>query len=51
VTFEAVRRVELSGTIPAAEITRLLPVGVTDLGADPRLGDRRRRRRAASRRA
>ena len=35
VTFESVRRVELSGTIPAAEITRLLPVGVTDLVLTP----------------
>ena len=35
VTFEAVRRVELSGTILAAEVTRLLPVGVTDLVLTP----------------
>jgi hypothetical protein len=35
VTFESVRRVELSGTIPAAEITRLLPAGVTDLVLTP----------------
>lgn len=35
VTFESVDRVELDGEITAAEITRLLPVGVTDLVLSP----------------
>ena len=35
VTFESVDRVELTGAISAAEITRLLPVGVTDLVLAP----------------
>ena len=35
VTFESVDRVDLTGEITAAEITRLLPVGVTDLVLSP----------------